>query len=107
MKHEENVTYEFSPANDPDDQAWNIRILDGMFNETILQYGAIEMRGDTEEDAMLSFNFHVVESPDPELTSDNVELQETAGDILQEIIRTALERDDGTLGLREVNESKS
>ena len=65
MKHEENVTYEFIAADDPNDQAWNIRILDGMFNETVIQYGAIEMRGD-EEDAMLSFNFHVIESPDPE-----------------------------------------
>lgn len=105
MKHEENVTYEFIAADDPNDQAWNIRILDGMFNETVIQYGAIEMRGD-EEDAMLSFNFHVIESPDPELSSDDEQLQEAAGDILQEIIRAAIERDDGTLGLREVNESK-
>lgn len=105
MKHEENVTFEFIPANDPDDQAWNIRILEGMFNETVIQYGAISLDG-TGADKYMSFNFEVIESPDEELNPDNVDLQETAGDILQELLRAAIERDDGTIGLREVNEGK-
>ena len=98
MKHEENETYKFEPADDENEQAWNIRILDGMFNETVIQYGAISAN---EVEGHLSFNFHVVSSPDGYLSADNVELQEHAGDILQNIIKTSIEKDDGTLALRE------
>jgi hypothetical protein len=41
----------------------------------------------------MSFNFFVESSPDSELTSENEELQAVAGDILQEILRDAVEND--------------
>lgn len=103
MNHKENETYKFEPADDDHEQAWNIRVLDGMFNETVIQYGTIEANGEGEE-AFLSFNFSVVSSPDAELTSDNEQLQEEAGDILQEILRASIEADDGTIGFREKQE---
>ncbi len=102
MNHKENETYKFEPADDDHEQAWNIRILDGMFNETVIQYGAVEANGEGEE-AFLSFNFHVISSPDAELTSNDEQLQEEAGDILQEIIRASVEANDGTIGFKEKN----
>ena len=98
MQHKENVTYEFIPAQDEHEQAWNIRILEGMYNETVLQYGAIAAN---EVEGHLTFDFFVVESPDNELTAEDEGLQEEAGEILQQIIRQAIENDDGTLAMRE------
>ena len=39
----------------------------------------------------MSFNFHLVYSPDENLTTEVVELQEYAGDLLQAIIRDGIE----------------
>lgn len=78
--------YELVPS-DEDDQAWNVRLLTGPFNETVLRFGAISLN----EEGVMSFNFHVVTSPDPELTTEAVELQEYAGDLLQAIIRDGIE----------------
>ena len=97
MKHEENVTYEFIP--DEDDN-WHIRILEGMYNETVIAYGVIGFNVEAED--TMTFDFSVVSSPDPDLTSEDEDLQEAAGDILQEIIRSSIEKDDGTISFREV-----
>jgi len=94
---EENVTYEFVPAEDPDE--WHIRILEGMYNETVIKYDAISFN--THAENTMSFNFYLISSPDTELSLDDIGLQETAGVILQHIIKTAIERDDGTIGFRE------
>jgi len=88
MKHEENVTYQLVPG-DQGDQHWLVRFLEGPFPETVIQYGAISFNEAAEN--MMSFNFFIESSPDPDLTVDNVELQEFAGDILQEIIKRAIE----------------
>lgn len=39
----------------------------------------------------MNFNFFVVSSPDPDLTSEDLGLQEYAGDLLQAIIRDGME----------------
>jgi len=88
MKHEENVTYQLVPG-DQGDQHWLVRFLEGPFPETVIQYGAISFNEAAEN--MMSFNFFIESSPDPDLTVDNVELQEFAGDILQQIIKRAIE----------------
>lgn len=82
----ELTDYELVPS-DEDDQAWNVRLLTGPFNETVLRFGAISLN----EEGIMSFNFHIVSSPDPELTTEIVELQEYAGDVLQAIIRDGME----------------
>ena len=58
-----------------------------MFIETVLRFGAISL----SEEGVMSFNFHIVSSPDLDLTPDNVELQEYAGNLLQAIIRDGME----------------
>ena len=97
----ENITYEFVPGPDHD-QDWHIRIMDGMYNETVIKYGAISFN-EIEEGSM-SFNYHIISSPDTDLTEDDIGLQETAGSILQHIIKEAIEKDDGTLALKEKEE---
>ena len=80
--------YELIPAED-DEQAWNVRVLTGPYNETVLRFGSISIN-ETDE-GILTFNFYVVSSPDPDLTTENVDLQEYAGDLLQAIIRDGIE----------------
>ena len=104
MKHEENVTYELIPDENHED-VWNVRILEGIYNETVINYGAISFNENAQ--GVMTFNFHIIESPDPDLTVDDEDLQEFAGDVLQEIISDAIEKDNGTIGFREMNESKS
>lgn len=101
MKHIENVTYEFTP--DPENEfAWHIRILEGMFNETVIQYGAISIGEENDDgDNMMTFNFHVVSSPDSELTSEDKELQEEAGNILLAIIEASIENKDGSMVIKD------
>lgn len=88
LKHDENVTYQLVPG-DQGDQHWLVRFLEGPFPETVIQYGAISFNEAAEN--MMSFNFFIESSPDPDLSIDNVELQEFAGDVLQEIIRRGIE----------------
>ena len=78
--------YELVPS-DEDEQAWNVRLLTGTFVETVLRFGAISLN----EEGIMSFNFYVISSPDPDLTTESVELQEYAGDLLQAIIRDGME----------------
>ena len=80
--------YELIPA-EGDDQAWAVRILTGNYIETVLQFQAISFN--RVEEGVMSFNFDVVSSPDPELTVEDIELQEYAGDLLQAIIRDGIE----------------
>ena len=102
MKHEENVTYELIPDENYED-VWNVRILEGIYNETVINFGAISFNEHAK--GVMTFNFHIIESPDPDLTVDDEDLQEFAGDVLQEIISDAIKKDNGTIGFREMNEN--
>ena len=95
MKKSEGKDYELIPS-DEHSQAWHVRILEGDYPETVLQYGAIAFN---EVKDCMTFNFSVVSSPDADLTSEDEGLQIEAGDILQEIIRQSIE--DGSLVTKE------
>lgn len=88
---QENVEYELIPAEE-NNYGWNIRILKGIFNETVIRFGNLAAN---EKEGHLSFNFKVINSPDSELTEDNKELQEEAGQILNSIIERGLQ--DGSV----------
>ena len=90
MKHSENKTYSLIPGDDGD-QHWKIRFLEGPYSETVIQYGAISIDG--KDDVIMTFNFLIESSPDEDLTVDDIDLQLWAGDVLQEIIRDAIEND--------------
>jgi len=93
IPHKENETYALVPGGDGD-QHWLVRFLEGPFAETVIQYGSISVNG--KEDGM-TFNFFVESSPDSELTSENVDLQLWAGDVLQEILREAIDTGSAVL----------
>lgn len=96
MKHKENQTYQLVPGEEGD-QHWLVRFLEGPYAETVIQYGSISVND--EEEGIMSFNFFVESSPDSELTSEDVDLQLWAGDVLQEILREAIM--DGSAVLQE------
>ena len=79
---EEGVHYEIIPDR-KDDQAWNVRILSGMFTETVLKYGVVKFNGKKKD---MTFNFDIVYTPDTELTVSDLKLQEFAGIMLEQIM---------------------
>ena len=93
--------YELIPdANDQD--LWNVRVLTGTYNETVLKFGAISFN--EEGEGVMTFNFNLVYSPDPDLTIENVDLQEYAGDLLQAIIRDGIDTGSVIMKERDANE---
>lgn len=88
----ENEDYELIPAMgvDDNDQAWDVRILTGEFNEAIIRFGNVQIDGKNDQ---LKFNFKVILAPSDYITEDNVDLQETAGKILESIIVRGFEDD--------------
>ena len=105
MNHKENETYEMIPDDEGD--AWHIRILDGTFVESVIQFGAIKI-GEEAGDGnhFINFDFQLISSPDPDVTVDNMDLQETAGDILHNIMVTSLENKDGSVAIKDKNENE-
>jgi hypothetical protein len=96
----ERVHYDIVPAEE--ENLWNVRILEE-FPETIISYGAIEFVGEdkNDKDGKLSFNFQIISSPDPDLSVNDLTLQEYSGRILESILDTAVS--DGTLIARDNN----
>ena len=86
MELKENKHYEIIPDH-TDDQAWNVRVLAGPFTETVIKYGTIKFN---EIPKNMTFNFNIVYSPDNELTTDNFELQDFAGAMLEKIISNGI-----------------
>lgn len=97
-KHKENVTYQLIPGPDFA-QNWHIRILEGNFVETVVEVGTISFN--EANDNVLTFNFEIVETPDNSLTVDNIELQVLVGEVLEEIITSSIENNDGTIQMKE------
>lgn len=86
-KVSEEVDYQFVPVEEVEnEQAWDIRILRGPFVESVIRFGQVAFDGERD---CLTFNFHLVYSPDEDLTTDNKEFQEFAADILEDILETA------------------
>jgi hypothetical protein len=99
MVLKENVHYEIIPDKG-DDQAWNVRILSGMFTETVLRYGVVKFNG---KEKNMSFNFDIVSTPDTELNVSNLELQDFAGMMLEQIMAQGIR--DGEVITREVKDA--
>ena len=100
----ENKDYEIIPDKG-DEQAWNVRVLSGLYTETVLKYGVVKFNGKGKEKYM-SFNFDIIYTPDTELTKESVELQEFAGLMLEQIMARGIE--EGNVITREVkDEDKS
>ncbi len=97
----ENKHYQIIPDKG-DDQAWNVRLLSGPYTETVLKYGVVKFNGKGKEKYM-SFNFDIVYSPDTELKKENIELQEFAGNLLEQVMARGIE--EGNVITREVKDA--
>lgn len=110
MKHNENETYEMVPMPGHE-QAWAIRILEGVYNETVVTFGEISFNEDTagleDDEAMLSFNFNIVESPDTDLSEQDVDFQQFCGKMLEHIIVQAIENQELEMKEREDTDNGS
>ena len=98
-KMSEGIDYELIPAQSDYDQAWNVRLLTGEFVETVISYGAISFDGRTKN---LRFNFYLISSPDPDLSTTYVPFQEHAANVLEDILEKS--HHEGTLLAKEVDE---
>ena len=99
MVLKENKHYEIIPDKG-DDQAWNVRILSGMFTETVLKYGVVKFNGKKKD---MTFNFDIVYTPDTELTVSDLKLQEFAGIMLEQIMAQGMR--DNEVITREVKDA--
>ena len=99
----ENKDYEIIPDKG-DEQAWNVRVLSGLYTETVLKYGVVKFNGKGKEKYM-SFNFDIVYTPDTELTKESVELQEFAGLMLEQIMARGIE--EGNVMTRDIKENNA
>lgn len=89
-KLSENIHYELIPMEE-DVDAWAIRILEGPYSETVIKFGQIEFDG-TGKDTIMKYNFDIISSPDEDLVAEeDIELQEYAGDILQDLLARGFE----------------
>ena len=93
---EEGVHYEIIPDR-KDEQAWNVRILAGPLTETGLKYGVIKYN---EIPKKMSFNFSIINSPDTELTVEDLRLQDSAGAVLEKIMENGMK--DGSVVNKEI-----
>ena len=84
----EKVHYEIVPAED-DPHGWNIRLLEE-YPETVISFGAISFDGVDGDDGRISFNFSLVYSPDPDLTTEDLTFQEYVGRILGAVIEMSI-----------------
>jgi len=86
IKLSEGVHYELILSEEQDTN-WSVRILKDEFVETVIKFHAIAINEKTDN---LSFNFHVISSPNPDAHIDNERLQQYAGFILQDILDTCV-----------------
>ena len=89
LKLSEDVHYQVVPSDNP--HGWDIRILEE-FPETKISFDVIEL---VEDEEQISFNFEIISTPDPDLSVNDLTLQEYAGRILNSLLEAAIS--DGTL----------
>jgi hypothetical protein len=93
----ENDDYVLVPVEESsNDQAWEVRILNGPFVETMLRFGNIAF--DPDEDC-LKFNFNVSFTPSVGIDENDANLQQVAGAILEDVIAKGIET--GSLDYKE------
>ena len=96
-KVSEGIHYELTPVEEnPNEQAWHVRILEGEFAETVITFGNVALHEDGDH---LSFNFALVSSPDDTLNEDYEPLQNFAAEILEDIMERAIA--DGSIAFKD------
>jgi len=93
--YKEGVDYELVPPADADDNesGWHLRILTGDYVETVLTFGNVTLDGTDpdEDDPKMSFNFEIVTTPNPDISTEDEDLQHYAGDLLLSLIERSIQ----------------
>lgn len=97
---EEGIHYQIIPDK-KDEQSWNVRILTGIFTETVLKYGTVRFN---EIPKNMSFDFTIVYTPDTELKVSDANLQDFAGFMLEKIMAKGIE--EGSVITKEIKNGK-
>ena len=98
----ENEDYELITHDELPD-AWAIRILKGEFIESVIIIAAVAIN---EVKGHLSFNFEIIETPDPDIVhKDNEKLQNHVSQIIEAVIETGIS--EGYLKLEERSETST
>ena len=97
----EGIDYEIIPDR-KDEQSWNVRILKGVFTETVLKFGTVRFN---EIPKNMSFDFTIVYTPDTELKVSNENLQDFAGFMLEKIMAQGME--EGSVITKEIINEKN
>lgn len=89
-KLSEHIHYDIIPQSESED-GWDVRINEE-FPETVIRFGNVKLEGSEgeEDDGYLSFNFIIVSSPDPDLTINDLTLQEYCGRILNSVLEASM-----------------
>ena len=93
----ENIDYALVPIQD-DPDSWGVRILKGVYIETVIRYNTISFN---QVPGQLAFNFNIVYSPNEELSIDDRDLQIYVGKILEAIIELGVQ--DGSVTLTDTD----
>jgi hypothetical protein len=99
-KPNEHIDYKLVPAvSETGEQEWHTMLLRAPFDGNTIRFQNVSYDGESQT---LSFNFEVV---DGDLDETNVELQEFATDVLQDILVAAI--NDGALKTKDSNGNQS
>lgn len=86
-KVSENIHYQLIPQQDNESEGWDVRLLEGPHPETVIRYGTVSIDG---KDDQMRWNMEIVSSPDENLTTESLTLQEFCGNILLDILETSI-----------------
>lgn len=86
-KVSENIHYQLIPQQDNESEGWDVRLLEGPHPETVIRYGTVSIDG---KDDQMRWNMEIVSSPDEDLTTESLTLQEYCGNILLDILETSI-----------------
>lgn len=92
-------TYSFV-ENDFSDDAWHVKINEGVYKDIVYKYGKIQIKENGDE-ATLGFQYKLIDLPehlDEDELNCSVEFMDTLGDILSHIIEDSLETGHFKLG---------
>lgn len=87
----ENEDYRLLPSENSD--YWNVLIMNGPYLHTKFNFDTLRV---TEDGENLAYSVNILETPDPELTTDDPVFQQVTGEILTSIIESAIEEEKKT-----------
>lgn len=101
--------YAFVDKMDVVDDTWHIQIKDGDYSGVVYKYGSVKIHENDGKEAVLKFQFAIVEAPDHLHLDDlnhDTDFMNTLGDILHNILTDAFESGKYRLGKKKDDDSE-